>query len=236
MSIEQRLRRFVRKITIFHLTNLHFTILTEALMELGFLVDVTSDSFTADFFPNVLRSIKMIYSAFIVNQDKTRVGVVTYNGSPSTAIALNQYNTIDDVNAAVDGIKQSTVKGPGSLGQGITYTTNSFFKGNTRIQTPKILVIITSSKSRDDVGNPATEAKKFNTTIFVIGVGSSVDKAELNSVASPVAVDHVIFADYSSKDSAAENGAFRIKKGRACMCDENRIGIYLYTLYLYMKV
>jgi hypothetical protein len=183
-------------------------------MELGFLVDVISDGFTPDFFPKVLRSIKLIYGAFVVNQEKTRVGVVTYNGSPSTAITFNQYNTIDEINSAVDSIGQSSVKGPGLLGQGITFTTNSLFKGNTRTQTPKILVIITSSKSRDDVIKPSSEAKQANTTIFVIGVGSSVDKAELSSVASPVALDHLILAGYSSKDSAGENTVFRIKKSK----------------------
>ena len=182
-------------------------------MELGFLLDVTRASFTPEFFPVVLRTIKDIYSSFVINQQKTRVGVVLFNGSPTTAIMLNQYQTIDQIDSAVDAVTQSSSNEPGSLGEGITYTSETLFKPNSRIRTPCVLVIITGSKSRDNTLQASQNAMHANITIFVIGVGSSVDKADLTEVASPYPENHLILANYSPRDTAGENAASKIKKG-----------------------
>ena len=64
-------------------------------MELGFLLDISFNSFASPFFPKVLKIIKVIYGSFVVNQQKTRVSIVVYNGGPSTVISLDQYQTID---------------------------------------------------------------------------------------------------------------------------------------------
>ena len=182
-------------------------------MELGFLVDTSLASFSPMFFPKVLQTIKTIYGSFVINQQKTRVGVVLYNGGTSTFITLNQFGMIDQIDDAVGTITQSSSNVPGNLGEALSYTYSNLFKPNTRIQTPAILVVITGEKSRDSVTQAALQAQHGNVTIFVIGAGSNVDRAELMEVASPYPENHLIMGAYSVRDSSGENLASRIKKG-----------------------
>lgn len=182
-------------------------------MELGFLLDISLGSFSPFFFPKVLQTVKVIYSTFIVKQQKTRVGVVLYNGGTSTAISFNQHHTINQIDDAVAAISQSSSNQPGNLGEALTYTYNNLFKPNTRIQTPAILVVVTGSMSRDSVTQAAHQVKQGNVTVFVIGAGSDVDSAELTAVASPYPENHLALVAYSVRDSSGENLASRIKKG-----------------------
>lgn len=182
-------------------------------MELGFLIDISLASFSPLFFPKVLQTIKTVYSSFIINQQKTRVGIVVYNGGPQTVISFNQYHTIDQIDDAVATVAQSSSSVPGNIGEALSYTYNNLFKPNTRIQTPAVLVVLTGTKSGDSVTQAALQAQQGNVTIFVVGAGSDVDRTELTEVASPYPENHLIVAAYSVRGTSGENLASRIKKG-----------------------
>ena len=186
-------------------------------MELGFLLDITQGSFTTENFDNVLNSIKALYNSFVIGPSMTRVGVVTYEDIPKVAIPLARYKSQAELDPAVDQISLGSSPGPGSLGEGLLITRTELFKGNTRPETPKILVVITGAEAGDDVELPSVELRDMNTTVFVIGVGDGIDKTQLGVVASPPSSEHVIEADITHRETAGENTASRIKGGESLL-------------------
>lgn len=189
-------------------------IISDVKMELAFLVDVNSNNFRPDQFDNVLYSVKSTYAAFMIGQDKTRIGVVTYSERPRTAVLLDQYTSRQSLDTAVDQTLMSPLTSVSLLGQGLAAVTQLFYD-KSRPETPKILVVVTGGKSRDDVINPSAALKALNTTIFCIGVGQNIDRSELETVASTPMSNHVIMAAISHRETAGENLASRIKKGEA---------------------
>lgn len=182
-------------------------------MELGFLLDVNSNNFRPDQFTNVLNFVKSTYAAFAIGNDKTRIGIVNYSESPRTAVSLDQYTSRQSLDTAVDQTLMSPLSSPSLLGQGLAAAKQLFY-GKRRPETPKILVVITGGKSRDDVIKPSAALKVLNTTIFCVGVGQNIDRNELKTVATTLTSDHVIMAAISHRETAGENLASRIKKGK----------------------
>lgn len=189
-------------------------IISDVKMELAFLLDVNSNNFRPDQFDNVLNSVKSTYEAFIIGKDKTRIGIVTYSERPRTAVSLDQYTSRQSLDTAVDQTLMSPLTSPSLLGQGLA-AVKRLFNGKSRPETPKILVVITGGKSRDEVIKPSAALKILNTTMFCVGVGQNIDRTELETVASTPASDHVIMAAISHRETAGENLASRIKKGDA---------------------
>ena len=193
-----------------------FVIISDVKMELAFLLDANSNNFRPDQFDNVLNSVKSTYGAFIIGKDKTRIGVVTYSERPRTAVSLDQYTSRQSLDTVVDQTLMSPLStNPNLLGQGLA-AIKQLFHAKSRPETPKLLVVITGGKSRDDVIKPTAALKALNTTIFCVGVGQNVDRNELETVATTPTRDHVIMAAISHRETAGENLASRIKKGEAC--------------------
>ena len=186
--------------------------LLDIKMDLGFLLDTNSGNFRPDHYVNVLNSVKSTYAPFVISKDKTRVGIVTYGSRTRVAISLDQYTTRQSLDTAVDQILIS----PGSnvLGQGLVAAKMQLFQGNNRPKTPKVLIVFAGGKSIDDVARPSAELKELNTTIFCVGVGDNVDRKQLNSIATSPSTNHVMAASISHRETAGENLASRIKRGR----------------------
>ena len=180
-------------------------------MELGFLLDVNADHLSPENFVNVLNSVKSTYAPFIISQDKTRVGIVTYGGRPQIAVSLDQYTSRQALDTAVGQVPMSS--GPSVLGQGLAAVKRQLFQGKIRPETPKILVLVTGGKSVDDVVKPSAELKEINTTIFCVGVGNKVERKQLDVIATFPTTNHVIMASISHRETAGENLASRINKG-----------------------
>lgn len=181
-------------------------------MDLGFLLDTNSGNFRPDHYVNVLNSVKSTYAPFVISKGKTRVGIVTYSGHTRVAISLDQYTTRQSLDTAVGQILISP--GPNGLGQGLAAAKMQLFQANNRPKTPKVLVLFTGGKSTDDVARPSAELKELNTTIFCVGVGNNVDRNQLNIIATSPSTDHVMIASISHRETAGENLASRIKRGR----------------------
>ena len=189
-------------------------IISDVKMELAFLLDVNSKNFRSDQFDNVLNSVKSTYAAFIIGKDNTRIGIVTFSELPRTAVSLDQYTSRQSLDIVVDQTLMSPLTSPSLLGQGLAAVKRLFY-GKSRPETPKILVVITGGKSRDEVIKPSAALKLLNTTIFCVGVGQNIDRTELENVASTPTSGHVIMAAISHRETAGQNLASRIKKGKA---------------------
>lgn len=193
-------------------------------MELVFLLDVNSNNFRSDQFVNVLNSVKSTYAPFVIGQDKTRIGIVTYGERPRTVVSVDQYTSRQSLDTAVDQIVMSPLSGPSLLGQGLAAVSKHLLYDKPRPETPKILVVITGGKTRDDVIKPSAQLKGLNTTIFCVGVGQNIDRNDLQTIASFPTSNHVVLAAISYHETAGKNLATRIKKGEtsvgvlSCIC------------------
>ena len=183
-------------------------------MDLGFLLDVNSNNFRRDEFSNVLNSIKSTYAPFVIGDEKTRIGVLAYDEHIHTMIAMGQYSSQQSLDIALDELVTSTTSGDNLLGRGLAAVKSQLFYGKPRPEVPKILVVISGGKSKDDVLSPSKELKGLNVTIFCIGVGQNVDRSELEAIATLPAVSHVVMATISHRETAGGNLASRIEKGK----------------------
>ena len=183
-------------------------------MDLGFLLDVNSNNFRRDEFSNVLNSIKSTYAPFVIGDEKTRIGVLAYDEHIHTMIAMGQYSSQQSLDIALNEVVTSTTSGDNLLGRGLAAVKSQLFYGKPRPEVPKILVVISGGKSKDDVLSPSKELKGLNVTIFCIGVGQNVDRSELEAIATLPAVSHVVMATVSHRETAGGNLASRIEKGK----------------------
>lgn len=182
-------------------------------MDLGFLLDVNSNNFRRDQFVNVLNSIKSTYASFVIGNDKTRIGVVAYDEHTHTMISMGQYSSQQPLDNALDEMLMSSTSGASLLGQGLASVNSLLFYGKPRPDAPKILVVISGGKSKDDVLKPSIELKRLNMTIFSVGVGQNIDRSELETIATKPTTNHVIIAAISHRETAGGNLVSRIKKG-----------------------
>ncbi|PFX28712.1 Collagen alpha-3(VI) chain [Stylophora pistillata] len=186
--------------------------LTDVKMDLVFLLDVNSNNFRRDQFSNVLNSIKSTYAPFVIGNEKTRIGVLAYDEHIHTMIPMGQYPSQQSLDIAIDEILTSPSSGESLLGQGLVAVKSQLFYGKPRPEVPKILVVISGGKSKDNVMGPSKVLKELNVTIFCIGVGQNVDRSELEAIATLPTVSHVVMATISYRETAGGNLASRIKK------------------------
>ena len=68
---------------------------------------------------------------------------------------------------------------------------STLFQSNSRPGASKIIVAITTGKSKDDVGGPSQRLRDAGTTVLSIGVGQDPDESQLSAIASNPAQEHV---------------------------------------------
>lgn len=182
-------------------------------MELVFVIDISAGTINPSHFRKIITSLKTTYSAFVIGAQRTRVGVIVYDKAPHIVVELSQGVSQDLLGQKLDGISQGLNSGPSALGKALMTVQNNLFIGQTRPETPKLLVVITGEKANDDVNGPSHDLKDKNTTIFTVGVGDRTDKEALATIATFTAKEHALTTDISSHDSAGQNLASRIRKG-----------------------
>lgn len=162
-----------------------------------------------------LNSLKSAATDFVDALDLTVPGVHAGQTSFSTSGTLDQELTGGEasMNAAIAAL---TSGGLTNLKSGIDLAVGELGGANDRpdVTSPDKMVIITDghpnrplpSSTADDVAAAsATAAKALGIEIFVVGVGSDVNTAYLQSIASPGAGHYFTVNDYSALETTLEN-------------------------------
>lgn len=132
-----------------------------------------------------------------ISEDKTRIGIIRYSTDAQLLISLNQFNSKETLVHAIFGIEFQT---------GITNANLAVqrarleFLSNGRESANKVLIIVSDGPSSNPFAtiSQANLAKSEGVEIFSVGVGSSLNVIELNSVVSSPTSLHVINAmDFS---------------------------------------
>ncbi|OWF46122.1 uncharacterized protein LOC110456139 [Mizuhopecten yessoensis] len=138
--------------------------------------------------------IQDIVNDFQVSLDKTRVGLVTYSTHATTRFHLNTYGSSSAVSTAIDNVP---------FDSGTTATDEALIKALTdvfqvshgsRPDAVKVLIVITDGVSNDRLNtiHAAQGIHDNNIVIFSIGVGSHINHAELNAIATSPSCTHVM--------------------------------------------
>ncbi|XP_064611810.1 uncharacterized protein LOC135475797 [Liolophura sinensis] len=155
--------------------------------------------------PNDKKEMKDFMKKLIENlgvaDNKTHVGVMTFDDSPNLVFHLGTHKTQSSVIAAIDKMKFGY--GATDTGKALKYLKEEMFTkpNGDRPHVPNVAVVLTDGFSKDAYATQyyANESKKLGISIFAVGVGPSVDPGELKSLSSSPA-DQYAFIIHSFSD------------------------------------
>ena len=88
---------------------------------------------------------------------------------------------------------------------------------HTRPGVPRILVVLTDGKSKDDVTGPAKALHDMDVRVMAVGIGPYLDRKQLSAVASDPKEEHVFTAgSFTSLEKVIKKVEKEICKGK-CM-------------------
>ncbi|XP_037136411.1 uncharacterized protein col6a3 isoform X2 [Syngnathus acus] len=145
--------------------------------DVAFLIDGT-DSVRSDF-AYVRDFILKVIEPLDIGRDKVRVAVVQHSERPTPNFYLNTYQTKEEV---VGAVSQMTLAGGRSLntGSALKFMRDNILSeayGSRRAQgVPQFLIVLTGSRSRDNVKEPAGVLKTEGVVPFGVGVKDADQK------------------------------------------------------------
>ncbi|KAG8548826.1 hypothetical protein GDO81_023976 [Engystomops pustulosus] len=128
-----------------------------------------------------------------IGADRVRVGLIQYSSTPQVELRLDSGFTKDIVK---EKIKSVIFKGGSTeTGLALKYIMRKGFPGGRDSSVPKVLIILSDGKSQGQPTVPALRLRQQGVRVFAVGV-KFPRWAELNSLASDPAAQHVFFAEH----------------------------------------
>ena len=159
----------------------------QRIIDVGFIVD-SSGSLRRDY-GKEKEFVKIIADNFVVSKNGTRAGVITFSWHAEHSIKLRDHFTTQGFQEAVDrlplfGHTTRIDKALNLAGEELFNPENG---GRPNVQ--KLIILLTDgSQTKDadaiDPGDIADKIRKSGTKVIVVGIGNSVNKAELLHVAN----------------------------------------------------
>lgn len=138
-----------------------------ARIDLGFLVDASPSSFSSRV---MIQYMKETVRCFEVSSTQVRIGMVTYTSRPKLVMRFGGTYARAQVYHVLDRLR---LRGLGSryLGRALAYTGFNLFRGKPRCGRRRVLIVLTTGKSRDRVKRPALSLLDSGVEIYAIGIG-----------------------------------------------------------------
>ena len=152
-------------------------------IDIAFLLD-GSQVVTRDNFLQFLAFIKSTMASLSVSKNDTHVAVAVYGDKANLVIGFNDHLNQSSLDLAVDLITypQSRLS---NMGAGLEVVSAAFASNAARPNATKVLVILTGSKSQDDIEVPSHRlltSTKVN--VFTIGFGTEYSNGQLKEISS----------------------------------------------------
>ncbi|XP_060600216.1 uncharacterized protein LOC132753729 isoform X4 [Ruditapes philippinarum] len=171
-----------------------------AKADILFVLD-SSGSIGQTNYNKMLKFVRDVSSKFDVGPDKVRIGTEIYSDRTYIQFNLNKYQDGASLDKAIANIPYK--RGTTNTGQALkdAYTKMLTVGNGDRPNVPNVVIVVTDGQSTN---RPSTlaEAKNLQATgaqVFTVGVGSGVDKSELNAVATDPDNTHVLTVTDFSK-------------------------------------
>ncbi|XP_078694790.1 collagen alpha-6(VI) chain-like [Branchiostoma floridae x Branchiostoma belcheri] len=152
-------------------------------MDLVLVLD-DSGSVGADNFNTLKEFVKRLTTQFDFGQGAIRLGILQYSTAVTTVVSLNSYDTLEDINTAVDDM---IYKGGGTNTHLALYelVNNAFSVQNGgRPTASKVAVVITDGMSTQPITRAVQDVKAAGIIVYTMGVGTGTDQSELQQIAS----------------------------------------------------
>ena len=152
-------------------------------IDIAFLLD-GSQVVTKDNFLHFLALIKSTTASLNVSKNGTHVAIAVYGDQANLVIGFNDHLNQSSLDLAVDLITYSESR-LSNMGAGLEVVSAAFASNAARPNATHVLVILTSSKSQDDIEVPShrllTSAK---VNVFTIGFGTGYSNGQLKEISS----------------------------------------------------
>ena len=83
-------------------------------------------------------------------------------------------------------------------GSALSVAQNGLYKTSSRNGIPKILIVLTDGKSRDNVKDPAQRLRDLGVTIYAVGIGNNFNEDDLKEMATDPDADHVFTSGFNN--------------------------------------
>ncbi|CAK8671827.1 unnamed protein product [Clavelina lepadiformis] len=142
----------------------------------------SSSSVKFDNFQKVKAFSKALLTTFDLGEGRVHTAAIRYNKDVDEQFNFAYSNDRMDVEDAIDNIPYD---GRGTMtGKAITYAREMILKesNGARPGVPKIVIVVTDGRSKDDVAIPSAALRDDGAIIFAVGIGN-VDENELMMIA-----------------------------------------------------
>lgn len=152
-------------------------------LDIAFLLD-GSLVVTRDTFANFLSFIKATTASLNVSKVGTHVAVAVYGNTPELVIVFDDHYNQSSLDSAVDDIAYPASR-LSNMGAGLSLIFSAFMSGASRPNAQRALVILTASKSHDDIEVPSHSLlTNITAKVFTIGVGTEYSNGQLKEISS----------------------------------------------------
>ncbi|KAL9959813.1 hypothetical protein ACROYT_G033169 [Oculina patagonica] len=179
-------------------------------IDLAFLLD-GSQVVTQDTFTHFLSFVKAVTASLNVSEEETHIAVAVYGNNPKTVIDFDDHYNQSSLESAVDAITYPDSR-LSNMGAGLSIVASRLFNSNAaRPNAMRVLVVLTATKSQDDIEIPShtllTDANKVQ--ILSIGVRTEYSLGQLREISSdPDSSSVVTYA--SGKNLAFATSSFKV--------------------------
>ena len=152
-------------------------------LDIAFLLD-GSLVVTKDNFINFLSFVKSTTASLNVSKEGTHVALAVYGDQPELVVKFNDHYNQSSLDNAVAGIVYPETR-LSNMGAGLSLVISAFNSEAARPNATKALVVLTASKSQDDIEVPSHDLlANYKVNVFTIGVGTEYSNGQLRQISS----------------------------------------------------
>ena len=118
----------------------------------------------------ILRFLKDAVRLFEVSRLKARIGIVLYTSRVRLLLGFRRNYNPSQISRLIDQIRLIGRTGR-YLGRALTYTARYLFRGRPRCGRRRVLVVLATGESRDDVTRPARGLFSSGVELYAVGIG-----------------------------------------------------------------
>ena len=153
------------------------------MADIGFVLDASAGT-GEKAFKTSIEFMLAVASGIGVGFDAAKIGLIVIGTETKLLFQLNKFSDIASLKTGADKITYPGAGARCTAGKALRLAKDALFPKSKRKEASKILVLLISGESTDDVTSPAAELKAAGVTSLVIGMGQSVSQPQVDSISS----------------------------------------------------
>lgn len=167
------------------------------VMDIYFLVD-GSGSMTPSGYAEAISVTQNMVDLLDIEPNFTRVSIIQYSSSVKSY--CNHCTTYAEVTNAITAMGNDYFSSGTSAGLGLSFVYN-MMTNSPRPNTKQVLLVINDGASGDDVVGPTNQLNSIPSTNFVLGIGSNINMAQVEYIASSPIEDHLFQVTFGNLET-----------------------------------